>query len=127
LGKLHAYVSAVDSAIKTMDAIFMRLNAAEVVKPLIPPTERWALPPLQREAAEQAEIANYDVAPDQWGARLCLMAAWESLNAARHIASLRAPVDEPAQRAWQDAAARARESARLAAAAAAVFAQMTQP
>lgn len=126
MSKLDAYAAAVDLAIKTMDAVFMRLNAAEVITPLIPPAQRWTLPAEQREAAERAEIANYDVAPDQWGARLCLMAAWECLHAARHAASLRAPPDAPPVTAWHDAAAGAAEAARLAQCAAAVFSEMTQ-
>jgi hypothetical protein len=126
LSKLDAYVAAVELAIKTMDAVFMRLNAAEVITPLIPPAQRWALPPAQREAAERAEIANYDVAPDQWGARLCLMAAWESLHAARRAASLRAPVIEPPVAAWRNAAAGAVEAARLAQCAATEFSRMVQ-
>jgi hypothetical protein len=119
---LDAYVAAVEHAIKTVDVVFERLDAAETVIPRVPLSQRWAMPPDERDAAERAEIASYNVAPEHWGARLCLMAAWESLQAARRIVASGLPGGEPDDASWRDAEANARESARLAQHAARVFA-----
>ncbi|VWX59469.1 conserved hypothetical protein [Burkholderiales bacterium 8X] len=119
----QAYVTSLELAIKTMDAIFMRLNSAEAVQPLIPPKDLWALPPAFRTVAERAELANYDVAADQWSARLSLMAAWEALHAARRLAELRMSANNAPVQDWIQAAATAREAARLAKCAAVAMAE----
>lgn len=114
MNKLDAYVSAIELTIQALDSAFVRANAAEVVTPLIPMTERWQLDDVAREAAELAEVANYDVTPDHWGARLCLMSAFESLHAALRVIASKSAHDNPHASAWQDAASRADESSRLA-------------
>ena len=120
--KLDPLTSTVDLAIKTMDAVFMRLNAAEAIKPIVPLTELWNMAPAHRLEAERAEVASYEVAPEHWGARLALMAAWHALHAARAIVSADQGSATLGAQAWHDATELARESARLSQCAVDVFA-----
>lgn len=92
----------------------MRANAAETLVPLVPVSERWQLSEDERASAEAAERASYQVTPEHWGARLCLMSAHESLHAALRIAASSGAHEQPEAAAWRDAAQRAAESARLA-------------
>jgi hypothetical protein len=119
--KLDQYVAAIELAIKAMDSAFVRANAAETVVPLYPVSTLWSMPDAERDRAERAEIASYNVTPDHWGARLCLMSAFESLHAALRIVASRSAARNPAASAWRDAAARAREASRLAEEAMLVF------
>ena len=121
MNKLDAYVSAIELAIQALDSAFIRSNAAETVIPRMPLSERWTLPPAEREAAERAEIASYNVTTDHWGARLCLMSAFESLHGALRIISSSRAHSDPHASAWRDATARAAEASRLAQCAAEVL------
>ena len=56
-----------------------------------------------------------------WGARLCLMSAFESLHAALRIVASQSAAENPAASAWRDATAKAREASRLAEEAMLVF------
>ena len=114
MSKLDQYVAAIELAIQAMDSAFIRSNAAETVTLLYPAATLWAMDDEERLAAERAEIASYDVTPDHWGARLCLMSAFESLHAALRIVASRSAAHNPAASAWRDAAAKAREASRLA-------------
>lgn len=121
MNKLDAYVSAIELAIQALDSAFIRSNAAETVVPKVPLSERWTLSPDEREAAERLEIASYNVTSDHWGARLCLMSAFESLHGALRIISSSRAHGDPNASAWRDATARAAEAARLAQCAAEVL------
>ncbi|MBU1358012.1 MAG: hypothetical protein KKC79_02430 [Gammaproteobacteria bacterium] len=91
MDKLEACLAAMDLAIKSMDAVFMRLNAAEYITPKTPLLARLAMTPEERDVAERAEVASYDVASEHWSARLCLMAAWEAMQAARRMVAATYP------------------------------------
>ena len=112
--KLDQYVAAIELAIKAMDSAFVRANAAETVVPLYPVSQLWSMSESDRDLAERAEIASYNVTADHWGARLCLMSAFESLHAALRIVASQSAAENPAASAWRDATAKAREASRLA-------------
>ncbi|WP_225782177.1 hypothetical protein [Xenophilus sp. Marseille-Q4582] len=121
MNKQQAYIGALELAIRALDSAFVRANAAEVVRPLRPLAELWQLSGAERDAAERADLAAYDVAPDHWGARLALMSAFEALHAALRVAASRSAYHDPQASAWRDATARAQEASRLACEAARVF------
>lgn len=121
MDKLQAYIGALELAIRALDSTFVRANAAEVVRPRQSLSTRWRMSPTERALAERAETAAYDAAPDHWGARLALMSAFEALHASLRVIASASAHSNPASNAWRDAAARAREAARLALEAAAVF------
>ena len=127
MDKLQAYIGALELAICALDSAFVRANAAEVVRPRQPLATRWRMPPTERAAAERAEAAAYDVAPEHWGARLALMSAFETLHAALRVIASGSAHADPAASAWRDATARAREAGRLALEAAAVFEEAGLP
>ena len=126
MNKQELYVSSIELAIRALDSAFVRANAAESVRTRLPLSQRWQLAPDERERAEQAELASYDVPPEQWGARLALMSAFESLHAALRLASSRSAPRNPRASACREAAARAAEAARLACEAERVLASVPQ-
>jgi len=127
VNKLQAYIGALELAIRALDSAFVRANAAEDVRPRRALAELWQLPPAERAAAERAEVASYDVAPDHWGARLALMSAFEALHASLRIIASRSAHENPGASAWRQATARSREAARLALEAAAAFEEASLP
>ncbi|MDQ7972383.1 MAG: hypothetical protein REJ24_07435 [Rhodocyclaceae bacterium] len=127
MNKLQAYIGALELAIHALDSTFVRANAAEVIRPRQPPTERWRLSPTERALAERAETASYDVTPDHWGSRLALMSAFEALHASLRVIASGSAHSNPGASAWREAAARAREAGRLAMEAAAVFEDASLP
>lgn len=127
MNKLQAYIGALELAIRALDSAFVRANAAEDVRPRRALAELWQLPPAERAAAERAEVASYDVAPDHWGARLALMSAFEALHASLRIIASRSAHENPGASAWRQATARSREAARLALEAAAAFEEASLP
>lgn len=126
MNKQQAYIAALELTIRALESAFVRANAAEVLRPLQPLSERWRLSEPERDAAERAELAAYDVAPEHWGARLALMSAFESLHAALRVLAEPAAHHDRHAAAWREAMARAREAARLAGEAARVF-EMPDP
>lgn len=121
VNKLQAYIGALELAIRALDSTFVRANAAEVLQPHRTLEERWRMSPGERALAERAETACYDVTPDHWGSRLALMSAFEALHASLRVIASGSAHANPGASAWREAAARAREAARLALEAAAVF------
>lgn len=114
MNKHELYVAALEVAIQALDSAFIRANAAEQVAPLVPLSQRWEMSGAERERAERAEEASYNVTPDHWGARLALMSAFESLHAALRVISSKSAHRNPQASAWREAAARAGEAGRLA-------------
>ena len=127
MNKQQAYIAALELAIRALDSVFVRANAAEVVRPSLSVAERWQMNEAERDAAERADIAAYDVTPDHWGARLALMSSFESLHAALRLVASNSAHHNPQASAWRDATARAQEASRLAHAAALVFHEASLP
>ena len=127
MNKQQAYIAALELAIRALDSVFVRANAAEVVRPSLSVAERWQMSDTERDAAERADIAAYDVTPDHWGARLALMSSFESLHAALRLVASNSAHHNPQASAWRDATARAQEASRLAHEAALVFHEASLP
>ncbi|RYF78197.1 MAG: hypothetical protein EOO29_20030 [Comamonadaceae bacterium] len=127
MNKQQAYIAALELAIRALDSAFVRANAAETVRPSESLAERWQLSETERDAAERADIAAYDVTPDHWGARLALMSAFESLHAALRLVASSSAHHNPQAGAWREGMARAQEASRLAHEAALVFHEASLP
>ena len=127
MNKQQAYIDALELAIHALDSAFVRANAAEVVRSSQSLSERWQLGEAEREAAERADLAAYDVTPDHWGARLALMSAFEALHAALRVVASSSAHHNPQASAWREATARAQEASRLAYEAALVFHEASLP
>ena len=127
MNKQQAYIAALELAIRALDSAFVRANAAEVVRPSQSLSARWQLSEAERDAAERAELAAYDVTADHWGARLALMSAFEALHAALRVIASSSAHDNPQASAWREATARSQEASRLAHEAALVLYEASLP
>lgn len=126
MNKQAAYIAALELAIQALASAFVRANAAELVRTAHPLSELWQMNESDREAAERADVAAYDVSPDHWGSRLALMSAFEALHGALRLMASNSAQENPQASAWRDAAVHAREAARLAREAADVFEQISR-
>ncbi len=127
MNKQQAYIAALELAIRALDSAFVRANAAEVVRPSRSLAELWQLSGAERDVAERADLAAYDVTPDHWGARLALMSAFEALHAALRVVASHSAHHNPQAGAWREATARAQEASRLAHESALVFHEASLP